>query len=50
MKNDKIDINVINEKKGWIQDYADKHLAAIQLHTTDEGVVCHKCKLTYKEV
>lgn len=49
MKNENIDINNTDEKKGWIQDYADKHLASIQLKHTDVGLVCSKCKLTYKE-
>lgn len=49
MKNENVDINNINEKKGWIQDYADKHLSSIQLDHTDAGTVCSKCKVTYKE-
>jgi len=49
MKNENVDINNISEKKGWIQDYADKHLSNIQLSHTNAGAVCSKCKVTYKE-
>jgi len=49
MKNENVDINNINEKKGWIQDYADKHLTGIQLSSTNEGTFCSKCKVTYTE-
>ena len=49
MKNENVDINNVNEKKGWIQDYADKNLSMIQLKHTDTGAVCAKCKVTYTE-
>lgn len=45
MKNEGVDANNASEKKGWIQDYTDKHLAGIKL---DENAVCSKCKVTYK--
>ena len=48
MKNENVDVNNISEKKGWVQDYADKHLSAIRLTHTDEGTVCSSCKITYK--
>jgi len=50
LKNENIDINNINEKKGWIQDYADKHLAGLQLKQTDDGTICSTCKVSYKEI
>jgi len=48
MKNEGVDVNNVSEKKGWVQDYADKHLAGIQLHQEGDGFVCAKCKVTYR--
>jgi len=48
MKNEGIDVNNVSEKKGWVQDYADKHLAGIHLHQEGDGYVCSKCKVTYR--
>ncbi len=47
VKNENIDINNVNEKKGWIQTYADQHLGAIQLQAQDDKMVCQKCKVSY---
>ena len=30
IKNENVDINNYNKKKGWIQDYAEKHLYKMQ--------------------
>jgi len=49
MKNEGIDVNNVSEKVGWIQDYTDKHLAGIQLHGEGDGLVCSKCKVTYRQ-
>lgn len=48
MKNEGINVNNVSEKVGWVQDYADKHLSAIQLHQEADGLICSKCKITYK--
>lgn len=48
MKNEGIDANNASDKKGWIQDYADKHLAGIKLENKDNELVCQKCKVTYR--
>ncbi len=48
MKNEGIDANNVSDKKGWIQDYADKHLTGIQLHQKGNGLVCSKCKISYR--
>ena len=48
MKNEGINVNNVSEKVGWVQDYADKHLAGIELHPEGDGYVCSKCKVTYK--
>ena len=48
MKNEGIDVNNVSDKKGWIQDYADKHLTGIQLHQEGDGLVCSKCKISYR--
>ena len=49
MKNEGVNVNNISEKVGWVQDYADKHLAGIQLQSEGEGLVCSKCKVTYRQ-
>lgn len=49
VKNEGVDINNIDSKKGWVKDYADKHLLSIQLtHDNDDEVACPKCKITYR--
>lgn len=48
LKNENVDVNNLSEKKGWILDYADKHLLNIQLVREDDVHVCQKCKLTYQ--
>jgi len=45
---EKIDLNNINKKKGWIQEYAAKHLEGIKLNRTHGIAECSACKLTYK--
>ena len=48
VKNNQVDVNSKNPNVGWIQDYADKHLAGIELIHEDEQLVCQRCKLTYR--
>jgi len=48
MKNEGVDANNASEKRGWIQDYADKHLAGIKLELDGNDLVCQKCKVTYR--
>jgi len=48
MKNEGIDANNASEKRGWIQDYADKHLAGLNMKKEDSDLVCQKCKVTYR--
>ena len=48
MKNEGIDVNNVSKKIGWVQDYADKHLAGIRLQQEATGLVCAKCKTTYR--
>ncbi len=48
MKNEGIDVNNVSEKVGWVQDYADKHLAGIELHEEGDQLVCSKCKISYR--
>lgn len=47
MENQEVDINNINDKKGWVQDYADKHLSLIHLKKEGENHICAKCKTIY---
>ena len=48
MKNEGIDVNRLSEKKGWVQDYAEKHLAGIKLESIGNESVCPKCKVSYR--
>lgn len=48
VKNNKTDINQENPNVGWVQDYADKHLSAIQLTQKDGEMVCGLCKTIYR--
>ena len=42
---EKIDLSNLNEKKGWIQEYAAKHLSPIKLQKSGDNYVCQKCTL-----
>ena len=48
IKNENVNVNNVEEKKGWVQDYADKHLSSIKLVHEDGVDVCSKCKLVYR--
>lgn len=49
VKNEGVDINNINSKKGWIDAYATERLGGIQLKkNTDNVLACPTCKVTYK--
>ncbi len=48
METQNISVNNFSDKKGWVQDYADKHLSGIALKQEVEGQVCSKCKVTYR--
>ncbi|NNJ88046.1 MAG: hypothetical protein HKP53_01475 [Eudoraea sp.] len=47
-KNYDADVKTHNPNIGWVQDYANKHLAGIALHPHVEGQVCEHCKVVYK--
>lgn len=49
---EKINLNNIDQKKGWVQAYADKNLSGINLvainhEKHEEGYDCPTCKLKY---
>ena len=48
VRNENIDANTASTKVGWVQDYANKHLTAIQLKEEEGELVCSKCKVTYR--
>ncbi|MFK7934438.1 MAG: hypothetical protein AB8G22_13080 [Saprospiraceae bacterium] len=50
VKNENVDINSTNPNLGWVQEYANKHLSAIELKAAGEDLVCQKCKITYRSV
>lgn len=45
---EQIDLNNLNEKKGWIQDYAVRKFEGIKLQKTQDYFQCPSCKLEYK--
>jgi len=47
LENENVDANNINDKKGWILDYAEKNLSGIQLKHENEQLICSKCKISY---
>ena len=48
VKTHHIDVNSKDDSIGWIQEYANKHLSAIELKREDDNLICQKCKLTYR--
>lgn len=51
VKNEGVDINNVNQKKGWIEAYVTEHLNKIRLYKKDDGTVaCKSCKVGYKQV
>ena len=49
VKNQVLNINKMDNRAGWIQDYANKYLLGLKLKKTSEGYICPSCKLTYNE-
>ena len=47
-QNERIDLNNIEQKTGWIQAYAAKHFEGIQLHNIQEMLECPSYRLTYR--
>ena len=47
VKNEGVDIDQVDDRKGWVLDYAEKHLAGIQLKSRGKNIVCESCKVTY---
>lgn len=47
LKNENIDLNNIDEKKGWIEAYVARHLEGIQLKPGEDVHTCPTCKVTY---
>ena len=43
-----IDLNNVNEKKGWIQAYAAQQFEGIKLEPKGKVLECSACKLTYE--
>lgn len=44
IKSEGIDTNNIEQKKGWIQAYAEKHLTGIQLKKKGNKLICQVCQ------
>lgn len=49
IKNHGLNANNMDAERGWIQDYAEKHLKDIAVHQHDGYNMCSKCKLKYKK-
>ncbi|MFK7947403.1 MAG: hypothetical protein AB8G11_07435 [Saprospiraceae bacterium] len=49
VEKEQIDLNNVNERKGWIQAYTTERLEGIKLHKTEKGVYeCQICKVSYE--
>ena len=48
IQQEKIDLNNVDAKKGWIQGHAVKYFEGIKLKKTNDVFQCPTCKLTYK--
>ena len=44
----KIDLNNLDEKKGWIQAYAVRHFEGIKVEKTRGASKCPSCKVRYR--
>ncbi len=49
VKKEGIDINTVDERSGWILEYANKYLPGIMLHETEGDMACTTCKLSYRK-
>ena len=43
-----INTNNLDDKKGWVQGYAEKYLTGIQLTENDAQLVCNNCQMRYE--
>jgi len=44
---EEINLNNIDQKKGWIDAYAAKHLHGIKLQKKGNKVICPSCNLSF---
>ena len=50
VKTENLDTNNIDQKTGWVQAYAEKHLIGIQLRERDGQLVCNSCNVLYEPI
>ena len=50
LRTEKIDLNNISAKKGWIQAYVTRHFEGIRLKETSGHLQCPACKLIHKSL
>lgn len=50
IKQENLDVNNLASNVGWVQAYANKHLAGITLKRTGNGeaLICETCKVSYQ--
>lgn len=48
INNESIDLNNIDEKRGWIQAIVAKNITGIALQEENGEMVCQRCKTSYK--
>ncbi|MEM7106530.1 MAG: hypothetical protein AAF502_25625 [Bacteroidota bacterium] len=48
LNNEKIDLNNIDNKKGWIQAYATRNFEGIKIDQSNDLFECPTCKLAYR--
>ena len=48
IRNEQIDLNNIDQKKGWIDAYFTRHFEGIKLRKENDELICSACELSYK--
>ncbi len=48
IRNEQIDLNNIDQKKGWIDAYFTRHFEGIKLRQENDALICSACELSYK--
>lgn len=51
IQHEQIDLNNVDEKRGWIQGFVSQNIEGIALHKHPEtqDMVCSKCKIHYQK-
>ena len=48
VRNEKIDLNNIDQKKGWVDAYFIRYFEGLKLRTSQPELVCATCNVSYR--